>query len=232
MVEVVRVEVVDDLDRAGVAHVHLQRAALEDADDRRGIDLVRVVLPDPAAVVADAVGVCLAPREQQHPVVLERERRHEHELRRLEVLAAVRVEVADARGPSLVVHLDPRHLAPAAHGVATRVERDGQPRRLWARLRVDLASEARAEAAVETTAALVAIRVGERLREDARRLRERVQAEILARLREHLAVRRHLERRVRVRRLRGPSNGLPPGKIFPFRFPSWPEAPMSYSNAS
>ena len=199
MVEVVGVEVVDDLDRAGVSHVHLQRAALEDADDRRRIDLVRVVLADPPAVVADAVRVGLAAREEQHPVVLERERGHEHELGRLEVLAAVRVEIADARRPSLVVDLDLRDLALAAHRVAARVERDREPRRLRARLRVDLASEARAEAAVETAAPLVAEGIGERLREDARRLRERVQAEVLARLGEHLAVRRHVQGGVRVR---------------------------------
>ena len=33
-------------------------------------------------------------------------------------------------------------------------------------------------------------------------------------------------------RLRGPSNGLPRGSIFPLMFPAWPETPTSYSTLS
>ena len=179
VVEVVGVVVVDDLDRRRVAHVLVELLALPDAGHRRRVDLVGVVLADPAAVVADAVRVGLARREQQQAAVLERERRRDDDVGRLEVLVAVLVDVGDAGGEALVVRLDPQHLGVRPDLVAVRREGDREMRVERARLGVDLAAEAGAEAAVEAAAAVVAERVGPRARGDPGRLGERVQPEAL-----------------------------------------------------
>src|SRR6185437_12365150 len=96
----------------------------------------------------------------------------------------------------VVSDLDLEHGAVRPNLVPTRREREGHVRVERARLRVHLAAEARTEAAVETGRVVVAERVGVRLRRDRQGLRERMQAEVLARGRELRTERRDLERRM------------------------------------
>lgn len=199
VVEDVAVVVVDDVDRAGVAHVHVEAAALPQPLHRRVVLLVRVVLADAPAVVADTVRVLLAARDEQELVVGERERRQHDDLGGLHVLVASAVDVAKAGGHAVVGRLDADDLAPGADLVAAGLERDGQVGRDRARLRVDLAPEAGAEPAVETGGAVVPEGIRPRARKDAGGLRERVVAERPGGLAEQIGVRVRRQRRVRVR---------------------------------
>ena len=231
VVEVVCVVVVDDLDRAGVAHVHVQLLALPQAGHRRRVDLVRVVLPDAAAVVADAARM---------PLPFERSSRR--------LFSSVNAETTTSSAgwkcssPARSTYVTPvaRPLSPVSirRTLQPRAPRSvpceghGEMSRVRARLRVDLAAEPGAEPAVQASRPVVAVGVGPGAREDPGRLGERVQPELGARLGEIRAERFDVERRIRVRPGARCLERVAPGWIFPRRFPAFPEAPMSYSNAS
>src|SRR3546814_4384622 len=125
------------------------------------------------------MGGGVAAGAEQELDVAEGVRGHDDGVRRLHVLAACVVDVANACGPPRSVDLDAGDDATGPDLVATGVERHGEVRHDGARLGVDLAAVAGAEPAVEATGPGPSGQVSVGLGEDARGLRERVVAERL-----------------------------------------------------
>ena len=104
----------------------VQLIAFPESGDRRWVDLVGVVPADAAAVVADAVRVGLARREQEHAVVLERERRDDYEVGGLEVHVALSVDIRHSTCEAVLAGLDPEHLRLRPHLVVAGVDAIGR----------------------------------------------------------------------------------------------------------
>src|SRR5690606_8637235 len=124
VVEVVRVEVVNDVLHAAVAGVAAEPPSLEDAGDGPEVELVAVVLAYLLPVVAHAVGMLAGAGEQHELHVAEREGGQYDDVSRLLVhLTGEGVRVGDPGGQTVWPGVDSVHFALRADLVQARLQR-------------------------------------------------------------------------------------------------------------